>query len=171
MQCALSFAFPWAAFYTAEAFELSGIVSIMFCGMIMNLYCKQNFSDAARDLSSKGYHWVAMVAETYIFVYLGMAVFTFPIFQHTTLKLVGVAIGACFVGRLHIYVGSIMTNCCRAKDSKPPPISCVSSPRQPRPAPRAAGRHHHPPAPPPAHAPPAQSSAPLATRGERQEWA
>ena len=39
--------------------------------MIMNLYCKPNFSDSAKDLTSKGYHWVAMVAETYIFVYLG----------------------------------------------------------------------------------------------------
>ena len=32
MQCALSFLFPWAAFYTAEAFELSGIVAIMCAG-------------------------------------------------------------------------------------------------------------------------------------------
>jgi len=66
---------------------------------------------------------VAMVAETYVFVYLGMAVFTFPIFNHTTVKLVLVATGACFVGRLHIYIGSWMTNCARKADSTPPPIS------------------------------------------------
>ena len=52
-----------------------------------------------------------------------MAVFTFPIFLHTTMKLVGVAILACFVGRLHIYIGSFGTNLCRKEDSKPPPIS------------------------------------------------
>ena len=93
--------------------------------MIMNLYCKPNFSDSAKELTSKGYHWVAMVAETYIFVYLGMAVFTFPIFQHTGWKLIGIAIGACFVGRLHIYIGSIGTNCCRSPTDKPPPISAA----------------------------------------------
>ena len=32
MQCALSFAFPWAAYYTSEGLELSGIVTILFCG-------------------------------------------------------------------------------------------------------------------------------------------
>jgi len=123
MQCALSFAFPWASYYMSEALELSGIVTILFCGMIMNYYTKKNFSEDAKYITEKGYHWVAMVAETFIFVYLGMAVFTFPIFQHTTLKLVVVAIGACFVGRLHIYVGSFLTNCYRKPDSQPPPIS------------------------------------------------
>merc|ERR1711871_1484264 len=54
-----------------------------------------------------------------------MAVFTFPIFQHTTVKLIGIAIGACFVGRLHIYIGSIGTNCCRSPTDKPPPISAA----------------------------------------------
>ena len=29
----------------------------------------------------RSYHWAAVVAETYVFVYLGMAVFTFPIFE------------------------------------------------------------------------------------------
>jgi len=123
MQCALSFAFPWAAYYTSEGLELSGIVTILFCGMIMNLYTKANLSELAKYLSEKGYHWVAMVAETYVFVYLGMAVFTFPIFNHTTVKLVLVATFACFVGRSHIYIGSWMTNCVRPADSQPPPIS------------------------------------------------
>jgi len=123
MQCALSFAFPWAAYYTSEGLELSGIVTILFCGMIMNLYTKENFSSSAQRLTSEGYHWVAFVAETYVFIYLGMAVFTFPIFNHTTIKLVVVATGACFVGRLHIYIGSWLTNCARPADSQPPPIS------------------------------------------------
>ena len=38
----------------------------------MNMYTKQNFSETAKDLTAKGYHWVAMLAETFIFVYLGM---------------------------------------------------------------------------------------------------
>ena len=36
------------------------------------MYTKQNFSETAKDLTAKGYHWVAMLAETFIFVYLGM---------------------------------------------------------------------------------------------------
>ena len=60
-----------------------------------------------------------------MFVYLGMAVFTFPIFQSTVYTLVLWATLACFVGRLHIYVGSWLTNCFRGPDSYPKPISGV----------------------------------------------
>ena len=53
---------------------------------------------------------VALVAETYVFVYLGMAVFSFPmVFSHGW-HLVLIAILACFVGRLHIFAGSGILN-------------------------------------------------------------
>mmetsp|Transcript_66939 Transcript_66939/g.132669 ORF Transcript_66939/g.132669 Transcript_66939/m.132669 type:complete len:441 (-) Transcript_66939:458-1780(-) len=123
MQAALSFAFPWAAYFTSEALELSGIVTILFCGMIMAGYTRHNFAEEARDLTQKGYKCVAVVAETYVFVYLGMAVFTFPIFDHTVGMLIVVALGACFVGRLHIYIGSWLTNCFRKEGDVPPIIT------------------------------------------------
>ena len=125
MQSSLSFAFPWAAYFTSEALELSGIVTILFCGMIMAVYTRYNFSAEARVLTAQGYKCVAQVAETYVFVYLGMAVFTFPIFESTVYMLVFYATMACFVGRLHIYIGSWMTNCCRGPDSNPKPISSI----------------------------------------------
>jgi sodium/hydrogen exchanger 8 len=118
MQSALSFAFPWAAYFTAEALELSGIVTILFCGMIMAVYTRYNFAEEARTLTAQGYKCVAVVAETFVFVYLGMAVFTFPIFNYTTWMLIACALLACFVGRLHIYVGSFLTNCFRSDDGK-----------------------------------------------------
>ena len=123
MQCALSFTFPWSAFYFAEALELSGIVAIMFCGMIMAVYTRFNFHEDARKLTAGAYKCVAVVAETYVFVYLGMAAFTFPIFHSTTIGLVLCALGACFVGRVHIYIGSWMFNSFRTPESHPPAIS------------------------------------------------
>jgi len=117
LQASLSFAFPWAAYFISEALELSGIVTILFCGMIMAVYTRYNFSTEARRLTAKGYKCVAMIAETYVFVYLGMALCTFPIIGDGTVwLLIAVALLACFVGRLHIYVGSWLTNCCRAYD-------------------------------------------------------
>ena len=49
-----------------------------------------------------------------------MAVFTFPILQHTTTILVLVATLACFVGRLHIYLGSWLFNCFRTETQANP---------------------------------------------------
>ena len=72
MQAALSFAFPWSAYFTSEALELSGIVTILFCGMIMAVYTRYNFHEDARKLTASAYKAVAVVAETYVFVYLGI---------------------------------------------------------------------------------------------------
>merc|ERR1719198_1759746 len=92
----------------------------------MAVYTRYNFHDDARTLTAQGYKCVAVVAETYVFVYLGMAVFTFPIFESTTWMLILCALLACFVGRLHIYVGSWLTNTVRKDDgSTLPKISAV----------------------------------------------
>ena len=126
METALSMTFPWAAYYTSEALELSGIVTIMACGIVMAQYTRNNFSEEAVRLTAQAYKVVAMIAETYVFVYLGMASFSFPIFKSTGYRLVVVALLACFVGRLHIYIGSWGTNCMRKTDGTTlPPISSV----------------------------------------------
>jgi sodium/hydrogen exchanger 8 len=124
MEVALSTTFPFAAYYTAEAMHLSGIVTILFCGMIMAQYTRNCFSENAKILASQVYKVMAVVAETFVFVYLGMAAFAFPIFNHPSMMLVLIALAACFVGRLHIYIGSWGTNAMRKTDgSTMPPIS------------------------------------------------
>jgi len=110
MECALCFVFPWAAYYTADAARLSGIVAIMMCGIVMATYTRHNFSVEAVKLTAQGFKVVALIAETYVFVYLGMAVFSFPMKFSLGWHLVLVAILACFVGRLHIFVGSGLFN-------------------------------------------------------------
>lgn len=92
----------------------------------MALYTRNNLSEVAQELSSRVYKIVAMVAETFVFVYLGMAVFSFPILRNTTLWLVLYALLACFVGRLHIYLGSWLTNFFRTPEqANPQRISAV----------------------------------------------
>jgi sodium/hydrogen exchanger 8 len=110
LESALSFTFPWAAYYTAEANHLSGIVTILFCGMVMATYTRCNFSPDAIELTARAYKCVALLAETFVFVYLGFALFAFPILSHTVYGATMVAIVACFIGRLHIYIGSSLVN-------------------------------------------------------------
>mmetsp|Transcript_12151 Transcript_12151/g.41265 ORF Transcript_12151/g.41265 Transcript_12151/m.41265 type:complete len:700 (+) Transcript_12151:36-2135(+) len=119
--------FAWGAYYTAEALELSGIVAILFCGIVMAKYTRDNLSAEAGVLTARGFKCVALLAETYVFVYLGMAAFAFPIFKHTTWKMVGVAILGCALGRLQIYIFSIFTNVCfrSGPNAKMPKISAT----------------------------------------------
>lgn len=127
LETALSFVFPWAAYFIAEAQSLSGIVSILFCGIMMATYTKLNFSQEARVLTARGFKSVAFIAETFVFVYLGMAVFTFPIFKNTVWTLVLIALLACFLGRLHIYLGSWLTNCFRRGERKEGQLPKISN--------------------------------------------
>jgi sodium/hydrogen exchanger 8 len=126
MEAALSFVFPWASYFVAEALELSGLVAILTCGMAMATYTRYNFSEKGAILTMRAYKAVAAIAETFVFVYLGMAMVAFPIMDHTVVSLVVLSLLACFVGRLHIPVGSWLANCFRKSDgSTLPPVSGV----------------------------------------------
>eukprot|EP00966_Prymnesium_polylepis_P243337 5627287-Prymnesium_polylepis.1 len=74
---------PWASYYTAEALSLSGIVTILFCGMVMAQYTRANLSDDAAHLASRTFKCVALLSETFVFIYLGEALFSFPILHST----------------------------------------------------------------------------------------
>jgi len=123
LEAALTFTFPWAAYFSAEALSLSGIVAILFCGIVMAKLTRENYTKSAKALTHDAYKTFAKVAETYVFIYLGMATVAFPIFSHTVTFLILIAIAACFVGRLHIYVGSWLTNSFREPGGSLPPIS------------------------------------------------
>ena len=85
--------------------------------------CLRNTMKSFKVLTAQAYKCLAMVAETFVFVYLGMAVFTFPIFHGTVWLLSLISMLACLVGRLHIYLGSWLTNCARDATTALPPIS------------------------------------------------
>ena len=123
VEFALSFCFPWVSYFIAEWIELSGIVAILFCGIVMATFTRRLMSDTAYLLTRDVYKSVAFLAETFVFVYLGMATITFPIFKATAWGLVVVSMLACFLGRMHIYLGSFITNCFRDASSSPGPIS------------------------------------------------
>ena len=54
-ELALSFCFPWAGYFTAEALSLSGIVAILSCGMTMACFTRRVMSASAVTLTSDVY--------------------------------------------------------------------------------------------------------------------
>ena len=45
--------FAWTSYFVAEAFELSGIVAILFCGIVMAKYTRDNLSEEAKVLTTR----------------------------------------------------------------------------------------------------------------------
>ena len=65
-----------------------------------------------------------MLAESFVFIYLGLSVFTFPKQSFKLFILVVVAMLACLVARLaNIIPNSALVNCFRKTGQKPEPVS------------------------------------------------
>lgn len=108
---------PWFSYLLSEALTLSGIVSILFCGIFMRRYTYPNLSEASKEVVGKAYAVVAHGSETLIFIFLGMGVFSFSLpFEDMGIWLFLTMLGAVHLGRgLNILLNSAFVNCYRRR--------------------------------------------------------
>jgi NhaP-type Na+/H+ or K+/H+ antiporter len=91
---------PWFSYLISEACYMSGIVSILFCGIFMSRYTYPNLSQTSKDVVGKSYEVVAHASESLIFIFLGMGMFSFGLpFEKMGLGLFLVMLAAVLVGR------------------------------------------------------------------------
>jgi len=69
--------YSYASYLLADGLGLSGIVSILFCGVVMAHYTYHNLSPQAQKFSSKLFKVVSSLSEMFVFAYLGLALFSF----------------------------------------------------------------------------------------------
>jgi sodium/hydrogen exchanger 8 len=67
---------PYIAYLLAESLSQSGIVTILFCGIGMAVFVRPNITSHTRDFTTKLAKALAHIFETYVFVYLGLSLFT-----------------------------------------------------------------------------------------------
>lgn len=101
--------FSYAPYSLAEGLKLSGIMAILFCGIVMSHYTHFNLSPMTQITVQSIFRTTAFMAETCVFAYLGMAIFSFkhqfrPAFVIWTIIL-------CLLGRaVNIYPLSSLVN-------------------------------------------------------------
>eukprot|EP01006_Ploeotia_vitrea_P019735 TRINITY_DN51970_c0_g2_i1.p1 TRINITY_DN51970_c0_g2~~TRINITY_DN51970_c0_g2_i1.p1 ORF type:complete len:560 (-),score=65.60 TRINITY_DN51970_c0_g2_i1:1061-2740(-) len=111
--------FPYMAFMMAEGLRFSGIVAILFCGIGMAHYTYNNLSKEAKSTSRSLFKTLATLAETFVFVYLGLAMFSFEQ-TWSQVKLIIVALVACLIARVfNVYPCSLLANLGRKPTGKP----------------------------------------------------
>lgn len=76
LEFALFVLYSFSSYLLAEGLNLSGIVAILFCGITMAHYTRKNLSVEAKHLSIHFWEILATLAETYVFLYLGLSIFT-----------------------------------------------------------------------------------------------
>lgn len=109
LEFALMLCFVYSPYALAEGFHLSGIMAILFCGVVMSHYTHYNLSPVTQITMQQTMRTLAFVCETCVFVYLGLGIFSFP--HRMELSLVVWSLVLILVGRaLNIFPLSALCN-------------------------------------------------------------
>ncbi|CAG2161902.1 unnamed protein product [Oppiella nova] len=101
--------FIYAPYGLAEGLHLSGIMAILFNGVVMSHYAHFNLSPVTQITMQQTLRTLAFIAETCVFAYLGLAIFSFK--MNFKIELIIWTIILCLAGRaLNIYPLSYAVN-------------------------------------------------------------
>jgi len=71
------FLIAFGSYFLSEFFELSGIISLLTCGITMAHYTWYNLSPQGKTISSVTFSILGSAAEALVFSYIGLCVFTY----------------------------------------------------------------------------------------------
>ncbi|KOX81154.1 Sodium/hydrogen exchanger 8 [Melipona quadrifasciata] len=92
LEFGLMLVFTYAPYVLAEGIQLSGIMAILFNGIVMSHYTHFNLSTVTQITMQQTMRTLAFIAETCVFAYLGLALFVEP-------ALIIWSIILCLIGR------------------------------------------------------------------------
>ncbi|KAJ3388987.1 monovalent cation:H+ antiporter, CPA1 (nhx1) [Lobulomyces angularis] len=78
----------FASYLLSNGIELSGIVSLLFCGITMKHYCYDNLSVRSKRTTKYMFRVLSQLSENFVFIYLGVALFTMPDFRFLPLLII-----------------------------------------------------------------------------------
>lgn len=120
LELALLCCFCYASYAVTEALSLSGIMALFFQGITLSHYNSYNLSNTALVASEQLFATLAVLAETVVFLYMGLDVV--EKFQGTPWSdwwFAVVALVLCIVGRFcNIFPLSWIANRCRRRQGK-----------------------------------------------------
>ncbi|PWA79669.1 vacuolar Na+/H+ antiporter protein [Artemisia annua] len=71
-EVALMILMAYLSYITAEVFELSGILTVFFCGIVMSHYAWHNVTHSSQVTTNHAFATMSYIAEVFIFLYVGM---------------------------------------------------------------------------------------------------
>nr|ACU01852.1 Na+/H+ exchanger 1 [Populus euphratica] len=71
-EVALMILMAYLSYIMAELFNLSGILTVFFCGILMSHYTWHNMSESSRVTTKHAFATMSFISEIFIFLYVGM---------------------------------------------------------------------------------------------------
>lgn len=85
----------YASYYFANGATMSGIVSLLFCGITLKHYAYYNMSRRTQLTTKYVFQVLAQLTENFIFIYLGLTLFTGDSLSFRPLFIIITVIGIC----------------------------------------------------------------------------
>lgn len=85
----------YASYFFANAIHMSGIVSLLFCGICLKHYAYHNMSRRTQLTTKFTFALLAQLSENFIFIYLGLSLFTETTLEYKPLFILVTVIGIC----------------------------------------------------------------------------
>ena len=73
-EISILFLFAYGSYSFSEAIELSGIMSLFFCGIILSHYNSYNLSSTSQITAKNIFKSLAVLSEYFVFLYIGKSV-------------------------------------------------------------------------------------------------
>ncbi|KAG6503454.1 hypothetical protein ZIOFF_035767 [Zingiber officinale] len=121
LECCLFVLFPYFSYMLAEGFGLSGIVSILFTGIVMKHYTFSNLSENSQRFTASFFHLISSLAETFVFIYMG---FDITMEEHSWSHLGFIFFSIIFIGvarAANVFTCANLVNMVRPTNRKIPP--------------------------------------------------
>ncbi|WOL06731.1 sodium/hydrogen exchanger 2-like [Canna indica] len=71
-EVALMILMAYLSYMLAELLDLSGILTVFFCGLVMSHYTWHNVTESSRITTKHAFATLSFIAETFLFLYVGM---------------------------------------------------------------------------------------------------
>lgn len=120
METALFFLMSWCSFLLAETLGLTGIVAILFCGILQAHYTYNNLTEESQKATRELLELLSFLAENFLFIYMGISVFSFSHHRFDVFFTIFAFLGI-FLGRMvNIYPITGLVNLSRPEQAKIP---------------------------------------------------
>ena len=104
-----------SSYLIAEICQMSGIVSVLFCGIFQAHYTYRNLSVQSQQRTRQLFETLNFLSENFIFSYLGVSMFTFGHHYFSVIFILGGFVAIAAARAMHIYPLSFLLNLGRAQ--------------------------------------------------------
>ncbi|KAF9179690.1 monovalent cation:H+ antiporter, CPA1 (nhx1) [Haplosporangium sp. Z 767] len=100
----------YASYFFSNSVHLSGIVSLLFCGITLKHYAYESMSQRSKRTTKSLFQVLAQLSENFIFIYLGLTLFTETDLDYKTPFIVFTFIFICISRYLAVFPLSSLIN-------------------------------------------------------------